>query len=233
MKNQKMKALMRTFKVLNSCYQTLQEAKACQGELTTLKGNWAADVLGQLNVNLQVIGKAHHNTQQLFVGNHLSYLDIPILISATKDIAFLAKHEINHWPIFGAAARLMKTVFVKRESGSSRKAARQSIREALEQGQRLVIFPSGTTCLHEKKPWRQGCFELAQERGIPIQPFRLSYQPQRAVAYIDKDFFPTHLYKLVGLGQIHAKIEFHEPVLVNHPTRDAEYWQNWSKFFLD
>lgn len=230
MTKNKINSFIQTFELLRFCYRTLQEAKEEKGDLKSLKEKWAAEILRRVNVNLQIVGEPTENKQHLFVGNHVSYLDIPIVMLAARNVCFLAKQEINSWPIFGAGARAMETVFVKRENGSSRKAARQSIGEALGQGRRLVIFPSGTTCLQEQKPWRRGVFELARDQGISIQPFRLSYQPPREAAYIDRDFFPTHLYKLMGFGQIQAKIEFHEPVTVSsHPAQDAEYWQAWSR----
>lgn len=196
---------------------------------THLKTQWAQSILTRLRVDLKVIGQVSDLDSILFLGNHLSYLDIPLLMSCADSLSFVAKTEVGSWPIFGSAAKKIDTVFVKRESVSSRKSARKSIQEALDNKQRIVIFPSGTTCLFETKSWRKGAFEIAHEKDVFVQPFRISYNPQRAVAYIGNDFFPSHLYRLCGLDRIEATIEFHDPVKIRFPAWDCHHWHYWSR----
>lgn len=214
-------------------YQYLQKSKIPDASVEELKLQWAQEFLSRLRVELEICGEISEQQSLLFLGNHISYLDIPLLMSTVRGLSFVAKEEISAWPVIGAAAKKVETVFVKRESGSSRKMARQSIQEALEKGQRVALFPSGTTCLYENKSWRKGAFEIAHEQDLFFQPFRISYSPLRAVAYIDDDFLPVHLYNLLGHERIHAKIEFHEPVKIKDPIADCEYWQNWTREFVD
>ena len=54
----------------------------------------------------------------LLVANHVSWLDIPVL-SAIAPLSFIAKREVRVWPLFGAMAKLQRTVFVNRESRHS------------------------------------------------------------------------------------------------------------------
>lgn len=192
------------------------------------------DTLKKLNVELEVVGKITDDYSVIFVGNHISYLDIPLLMARAKNISFVAKQELKSWPVFGEAAKKIDTVFVKRDSADSRKSARQSVQEAVSQGKRVVIFPSGTTCMYEDKPWKKGAFHIAHDTNSLIQPFRISYAPMRLVAYIDKDFFPLHLYNLCRSNKAHgktvkAKIEFHEPIKVTNPGWDCLHWHCWSK----
>lgn len=194
-----------------------------------LKEAWAQKMLNKLNVELEVRGVPAKTGSILFLGNHISYLDIPVLLSVSGDLSFVAKSEVGKWPLFGAAAKKINTVFVKRESSQSRRNARGAINEALKQGKRVVVFPSGTTCMAEQKPWRRGAFEIAHQGGWTIQPFRLTYKPLRKVAYIDRDFFPVHLYRLGKIPYIKALLEFHEPLKCTNPERDREIWQIWSQ----
>ncbi|HWU45057.1 MAG TPA: lysophospholipid acyltransferase family protein, partial [Bdellovibrio sp.] len=210
-------------------YQYLQMSKDPQASIDDLKLQWAQEILSRLNIDLKVTGQVSNEKSLMFLGNHISYLDIPLLLSTVRGLSFVAKEEISAWPIFGPAAKKIETVFVKRESGSSRKMARKSIQEALEKGQRVALFPSGTTCLHEKTSWRRGAFEIAHESDLLFQPFRISYSPLRAAAYIDDDIFPIHLYNLFSHECIEAHIEFHEPVKIKDPIEDCERWQNWAK----
>lgn len=190
---------------------------------------WAHDTIRKFNISLDVKGTVSPTRPMLFVGNHISYVDIVLLMETVPSIAFVAKKEISYWPIFGNAARATQTILVKRENTESRKAARVAIEEGLRRQQRIAIFPSGTTCIDEKKAWRRGAFELAKENQVMIQPFRISYLPLRPVAYIDDDFFPVHIFKLMRLKNLKAQIEFHDPVEVTDPQADCDRWWAWAR----
>ncbi len=194
-----------------------------------LQTNWAHKTLKKFDISLDVIGQISHQQPLLFVGNHISYVDIVLLMATVPSISFVAKKEISYWPIFGQAARATQTILVKRENTDSRKAARLAIEEGLQRKQRIALFPSGTTCIDEKKSWRRGAFEIAQKNNVMIQPFRISYNPLRTVAYIDDDFFPTHIFRLIKTRSIKAKIEFHPPVEVTDAAADCEKWWAWSR----
>lgn len=199
-------------------------------DIDSLKKNWAQKFLQDLNINVNLLGQPEGKGPLLLLGNHISYIDIPILVYLIPQISFLSKSEIKYWPLIGSAACKMNTVFVKRTSVASRQISKKQISTALLNQQRMIAgFPSGTTCLNEDKPWRHGLFEVAQKSKIPIQPFRISYQPLRSVAYIKKDQFLSHLYKLVQLKEIKVTIEFHEPVAIKDPISCSQYWQKWTR----
>ena len=50
----------------------------------------------------------------VFVSNHSSWLDIPVL-GGVLDACFVAKDEVGRWPLIGTIARLGRTVFVSRQ----------------------------------------------------------------------------------------------------------------------
>lgn len=214
-------------------YSYLKKAKQPHHKIENLKTAWSRQILSRLNVSVELIGTPCDSEPTLFVGNHISYLDIPLLINVAPQVSFVAKSELSRWPIFGNAAKAVDTVFVKRENKTSRRSARDSVKSALNKGKQIVIFPSGTTCTTESKPWKKGAFEIAEEAGFKIQPFRISYTPLRAVAYIDQDFFPTHLMNLFKYPSISAQIEFHEPSLVKNAAWDCQYWYYWSRGLID
>jgi len=194
-----------------------------------LQKDWTRETLRRFRIEVDQRGEAAAHQPLLLLGNHISYLDIPLLMNAVDDVSFVAKKELAAWPIFGRGARAINTIFVERGCASSRQNAREAIREGLRQGRRIVLFPSGTTCMNESKAWRHGVFEIAHEMGVPVQPFRLTYSPLREVAFIDDDLFFPHLYNLTRLGQIRARLEFHPPVTITDPARDSRHWQNWAQ----
>jgi len=125
------------------------------------------------------------------VANHRSYVDIPLLMSAAPSV-FLAKTEIAAWPLFGTSARLSRTVFVDRDDRDSRNRALAELGARLDQGERIAVFPEGTTttgpgCL----PFRTGAFRLAAARGLPVVPIAICYRDRRD-AWVDDASFVGH-----------------------------------------
>ena len=49
----------------------------------------------------------------LFLSNHVSYLDIPIL-GSNLPLRFVAKSEVESWTLFGFLAKMARTIFIKR-----------------------------------------------------------------------------------------------------------------------
>ena len=195
-----------------------------------LCSGWANDILQILGIRVDVRGSIHKTSEpQLFVGNHLSYLDIPLLM-AHAPVVFVSKEEVGRWPLIGTAGRRAGTVFVKRESNSSRLVASQTIARAItENKQSVAIFPSGTTCLTESKPWRTGAFKIALEHKVPVQPFRLRYTPARPVAFIDDDMLAPHLWRLLRQGHLTAELEFGVPQLIEDPIKDSQRLWRWAQ----
>jgi lyso-ornithine lipid O-acyltransferase len=222
-------SLKNSFQVFQETYQALKKSNQPGQDINDLKSIWAQKVLSLMNVELNVIGKVEMEDSLLLVGNHISYLDIPLIMATVPKISFVAKKEISTWPIFGPAARRIETVFVQRETNASRKLARLGISQALSEGARVAIFPSGTTSLNESKTWRKGAFEIAHSQNVWVQPFRISYQPLRKVAFIDQDALVPHLFMMCGIGKIKTEIEFHRPVKISDPSFDCLYWNYWAR----
>jgi lyso-ornithine lipid O-acyltransferase len=201
-------------------------------QVDQIKMEWAKSSLQNLGVELKVIGEPISQEPMLFVGNHLSYVDIPLLLSCAP-ISFVAKEELSHWPIIGEACRAARIVFVKRDSVESRKVTIQKIADScLHLKQSICIFPSGTTSVEESKPWRRGAFEIARAQGIKVQPFRINYHPREQVAFVGDDALVPHLWRLLRFKKIVAEIEFHPPVEVRDSDESCQYWQNWAREIL-
>lgn len=210
-------------------YHYLSRSRRPGADLAALKQSWAEEMLSRLGVKVQITGPISLKPGLLYVGNHMSYLDIPLLMAAAPSIAFVAKKEIGDWPLFGDGARALETIFVQRENAENRGLARQTIAATLAEGRRVAVFPSGTTSLDEGKVWRRGVFEIAQAQKTEIQPFRIRYSPLRTAAFIDKDALIPHMSKLMTERGVSAQIEFHAPVPVRDAARCCERWQSWTR----
>ena len=220
-----MNKLIRVFSLTN---EYLKRYKHLAFIHSDIRAEWANEILAFLNFKIksQTIKARPHST--IFVANHISYIDIPLLMSSIEDSVFISKYEVSLWPLFGRASKKIGTIFVKRSSRKSRSQAREEIeRQILEGSKQIVVFPSGTTSMKNEKVWRKGVFEIAHKLGIPVQPIRISYSHLREVAYIDKDFFPVHLMNLATLPEIEASVEAHPPIIIKNVSADLDYCQKW------
>ncbi len=198
------------------------------------KQAWSEMIFEIMKIQVKVSGRENLRSDgsALFVGNHISYLDIPLLFSVVP-VASVAQEVLVSWPTSGPCIRAAGMLLVKREdSGSGRNAAKAVANEVLERNRPVAIFPSGTTTIDERKPWRWGAFKIAHEHSVPVQPFRLRFKPLRKSAYIDDDLFLTHFIRLLREPKIVAELEFGEPFYVKDVKADAERVQKWAQDYV-
>jgi 1-acyl-sn-glycerol-3-phosphate acyltransferase len=169
-----------------------------------LKRKWAGDLLKTLGFELIVRGTPPAPGTCILVGNHMSYLDIPVVMASEGGAVFIAKDDLLRWPFIGIGAKAIGTIFVSRESGADRSATRESISRCLsaENNEKVVVFPAGTTTLDESRPWKKGIFEIAKTAKKPVQLFHIQYNPIREAAYIDDD---NLLAQMAGLSKVKNK----------------------------
>ncbi|MDC0336337.1 1-acyl-sn-glycerol-3-phosphate acyltransferase [Pseudodesulfovibrio sp.] len=111
----------------------------------------------------------------VFIGNHQSNLDIPVLFTLLRGnrIRFVAKKSLFEIPIYGKALAYAGHISMDRDN---RRAAMQSLNEAVEQakeGYSPLIFPEGTrnTELDDLMEFKIGGMILALKSGLPVVPF--------------------------------------------------------------
>jgi 1-acyl-sn-glycerol-3-phosphate acyltransferase len=133
---------------------------------------WCVGVSWGSGVRLVVHGgERGDSARHVFVANHMSWLDVPVLSSLVRHFRFVAKAEIARWPVFGAVFRAIGTVYIHR---SNRKAAFDAYREAagrIQGGGSVVVFPEGTRgTSYPLRPFKKGPFVLAISAQAPIVP---------------------------------------------------------------
>ncbi|NDL68278.1 lysophospholipid acyltransferase family protein [Anaerotalea alkaliphila] len=109
----------------------------------------------------------------LFVGNHRSMLDIPLLMMAVDfPIAFIAKQEMDKVLLMRGWVHLLDCVLLDRKD--PRKALKSILYgiDKLKAGESLVVFPEGTRTPGDRMlPFKQGSLQLAEKSGVPVVPF--------------------------------------------------------------
>lgn len=137
--------------------------------------NHTDSILGAAKANVITEGKENIPKQGpvLFVGNHQSLFDVVAhLNQMDQPTIFVAKKELESWPVFGKWMTEMGCLFLDREDP---RAAVQVINEAArrmrEEGVNGVIYPEGTRSrssqVHE---FQKGSFKLAEKAKAPVVP---------------------------------------------------------------
>jgi 1-acyl-sn-glycerol-3-phosphate acyltransferase len=188
-------ALVKTTKVFTKMLKYLRLSNMEGANYPRLKNRYMRELISHLRLQIETKNApASFPSPAIFVCNHISYLDIPLLMQQVPQASLVSKSEVANWPIIGQAAKRVDTVFVKRGCKKSRQEVRETIAQAIvKDGKSIGVFPSGTTKIIKSESWRRGVFEIAQEHGIPVVPLRINYTPLRKAAYIDNDNFVFHL----------------------------------------
>lgn len=149
------------------------------------------------------------------VANHLSYVDVLVLGTELPCI-FVAKAEIDRWPIFGALCRSVNTIFIDRASKRALPAVIAAIETTLAAGQGVVIFPEGTSGAgHAVLPFRSSLLELPARMGYPVHQATLTYAvpPGAPPAHLSVTWWgemplAPHLSSFLRLAWVDARLEF-------------------------
>jgi 1-acyl-sn-glycerol-3-phosphate acyltransferase len=111
--------------------------------------------------------------QYVFVFNHISYIDIPMLMCALSRQHFrvLGKAEMAKIPIFGFLYS-RTVVMVERDNAAKRARSVQQLKSVIKKAVSVVIAPEGTfnTTTAPLKDFYDGAFRVAIETQTPIKP---------------------------------------------------------------
>jgi len=108
----------------------------------------------------------------IFMSNHESNLDPPVLISAIPIPAvYLSKKELMWMFPVGWAAKMAGTIFVDRSNRERAIASLHLAAAEIRGGKSVVIFPEGTrTRTGQLLPFKKGGFVMAEEAGVRVVP---------------------------------------------------------------
>lgn len=136
---------------------------------------WADVVLFLWGIRHKNIFEAPHDLsrQYVFVINHISYMDIPIMMKVIRKQHFrvLGKYELSKIPIFGFVYR-NTVVMVDRSNAEKRAKSVKQLKSVINKGISVIIYPEGTfnTTHQPLKEFYDGAFRIAIETQTPIKP---------------------------------------------------------------
>jgi len=138
---------------------------------------WSPGILWACGVELEVEGTASvkPGSSYVFVSNHASYLDIPLLFRAIpKNLYFVAKKEIKWVPFVGWYMAATGMIFVDRTNRSKSVESLKKAALLIKKGKSVLMFPEGTRSRHgEINTFKKGPFMLASQADIAVVPISI------------------------------------------------------------
>jgi len=180
-----------------------------------------------LGIHVERVGEPAQDHPVLYVANHVSYFDIPVLGSLVRT-SFIAKAEIASWPFFSWLAKLQRSVFVDRRRSQTR-GQRDEIAARLAEKDDLVLFAEGTSGDGNRVlPFKSALFAVAERevdgKPLTVQPVSITYTRLDGMpmgrflrpfyAWYGDMSLPGHAWQALGLGIVTVVVQFHEPVTI-------------------
>ena len=136
---------------------------------------WSGLMMPLWGIHHKNIYEAPHDItrQYVFVFNHISFMDIPIILRAIRKQRFriLGKAEMSKVPVFGFFYR-NAAVLVDRSNAEKRANSVKILKAVIRKGISVVIAPEGTFNMTGRplKEFYDGAFRIAIETQTPIKP---------------------------------------------------------------
>ncbi len=167
-----------------------------------------------LGIRLAVEGRAP-GAPFFLVSNHLGYLDV-LVFAAIAPVRFVAKREVRRWPVIGAAAAAMGTIFIDREVKRDARRTLGALAEAIAEGDSVLVFAEATsTAGHAVRPFRPALLDWAARTGHPVHYASIAYATppggppaHLAVCWWGEMTFADHLAALARLPWVSARVRF-------------------------
>lgn len=146
-----------------------------------LKSRWSRQLLEILGVRLSLVGPAP--AAGLLVSNHISWLDIYAL-NAMAPTSFVAKSEVQAWPLIGWLSRKAETIFLQRGSRAAAMRTKTTLVGELRRGSCVGLFAEGTTSDGSGVlPFHSALFQAAVDAEARVIPTAIRYTDRaRALA---------------------------------------------------
>ncbi len=140
--------------------------------------SWAKFTLKRAGAKVTVIGSENipKDKTVLFVSNHQSNFDIPLLLGYINvPKGFIAKKELEKWPFISTWMKYIHCIFMDRSN--ARKSAEAIVEgiNLLKNNYSMVIFPEGTRSKGGPvAEFKAGSFKLATKAKCPIVPVTIN-----------------------------------------------------------
>jgi 1-acyl-sn-glycerol-3-phosphate acyltransferase len=213
-------SIVRTLKLLAIFAYATLEFIATRPATREQRAEWlhrfCARAVRQMGVTVRPQGT--YPEHGVIISNHLGYLDI-VAFAALHRCVFVAKAEIQHWPILGWMTTIAGTVFVERGRAASAISAGSRMQAATAAGLPVVFFPEGTTSNGETVlKFHSGLLAQAMASGQPITAAYITYRSTKDngpritiaddVCFWGEVSMLKHIFRLLSLRGLEIEVRF-------------------------
>jgi 1-acyl-sn-glycerol-3-phosphate acyltransferase len=159
----------------------------------------------------------------MFVANHISWIDIHALNSIIPT-RFIAKSDIQSWPVFGYLAKKSNVLFISREKRQDAARIVHAANQSLLNGDTLCLFPEGTTTDGtEIKPFKSSIIQGAISANAVIWPIAFRYPRKEGginttIAYAGETTLIESIQLVLQQKQVEVELHFLSPIATSELT---------------
>ena len=142
-------------------------------------------------IRIVVHGKLSDQRPLMVVSNHISVFELatfPCIFHGS----FIAKKEMENWPLVGWVAKKFGVIFVDRRPSHARDALAVVQRAVQSVKYPMILFPEGTTTNGAYvKPFKSTLFNFVENSNVTVQPMAMHYRYKDGSA-IDEQTLADH-----------------------------------------
>ncbi len=186
---------------------------------------WLTKLLSLLRVRVHIHGNSF-SYPKVIIANHISWLDV-ILLCRYYQGHFIAKKEIQSWPLLGAMISAIGTLFIERSKKRDTKLIAGQIQQIIQNRHNIIFFPEARTGDGKKiNKIYPALFQYAIDAAMDIQPVLLVYHdssgiPSDAVPYRKDQNLLTSVWQVLGQKEIHAHIYLLQSISTKNKERKS------------
>ena len=142
-------------------------------------------------IKIVVHGKLTDARPLMVVSNHISVFEIATFPFAFRG-SFIAKKEMENWPLVGWVAKRFGVIFVDRRPLHARDALAVVQKTVQSVKYPMILFPEGTTTNGAYvKPFKSSLFNFVENSNVVVQPMAMHYR-YRDGSPIDEQTLADH-----------------------------------------
>lgn len=185
--------------------------------------HWCRWLVRIMGVRVAVKGPVPE-TPFFLVSNHLSWLDV-LVLGRVAGGTFVARADLDGWPLVGAICRSGDTIFIDRASKRDLLRVAGEVASRLADGAGIVVFAEGTTGTGDGLlPFKPSILEVAAQSGAAVHYATLSYRTPpgappagEVIPWVGDEEFTPNAMRIFALHSCQVTVTFGP-----EPIRDGD-----------